>query len=335
MRALIQVCLLLVIVLVSLSAYLRLSHSGIGCADWPACYGRIGDPPAVTQPVVGQDVYQNLIEQASQPLSWATPLHRLVASVLGLLILFLFFLALWRKQDRLITLSLLALTVFLALLGLKSGSLHNPAVVMGNLGGGFLMLGLLGWMLFTRDKAENRQDLASISSALVFVTIILLSSQILMGGLTSANFAATSCQTLPDCHGEWLPGAEIMQALNLARDHQVTSMGQAIGGAERTAIHMAHRLGALVTLLLVLSTGFMAWRAAGRLRRAGFFVLLLVVLEFSAGLAAVMTGLPIGLAVAHNWLAGLLLLSLLKVAALNRAEARIPHWPLIPGIGGS
>jgi cytochrome c oxidase assembly protein subunit 15 len=335
MRALTRICLLLVIVLVSLSAYLRLSHSGIGCADWPACYGHIGDPPAVTQPVSGQDIYQNMIEQASEPLSWATPLHRLVASVLGLLILFLFFLALWRKQNRLITLALLALTVFLAYLGLQSGSLHSPAVVMGNLGGGFLMLGLLGWLLFTRDRAENRQDLASMSAVLVVVTIFLLSSQILMGGLTSANFAATSCQTLPDCHGEWLPGAEIMQALNLTRDHQVTSMGQAIGGTERAAIHMAHRLGALVTLLLVLSTGLMAWRAGGRLRRAGVFVLLLVVLDFSVGLASVMSGLPIGLAVAHNWLAGLLLLSLLKVAALNRAEARIPPLPHLSGKSGA
>ena len=97
-------------------------------------------------------------------------------------------------------------------------------------------------------------------------------------------------------------------------------MGQAIGGQERVDIHIAHRLGALLTALVILSVGFMAWRAGGRLRYAGGLVLLLVAAEFSIGVAAVASGLPIGLAVAHNWVAGLLLLVLLKIAAQNRSE---------------
>jgi len=141
--------LLLVILLVSLSAYLRLAHSGIGCADWPECYGHIGDTTAVSQPDTSENAYQRMVEQANKPLAWATPLHRLVASVLGLLILFLAFISLRRKKQRIIALALLGLTIFLAVLGIRSGSLHSPAVVMGNLLGGFSMLGLLGWMVFS------------------------------------------------------------------------------------------------------------------------------------------------------------------------------------------
>jgi len=324
MKATVLVSLLLVMLLVSLSAYLRLAHSGFGCADWPACYGRIGDVPATNQSISSENAYQRIVAEASQPLAWATPLHRLVASVLGLLIVLLMVLSIRLKRDRLISLALLALTVFLALLGIKSGGLHSPAVVMGNLSGGFLMLGLLGWMFFKdsgNDRNQDRQQV-SLPSALMVTAILLLVLQIFLGGLTSANFAATSCQTLPGCQGAWLPGSEIWKALDLSRQHEVTSLGQAIGGQERTDIHIAHRLGGVVTTLVVFAIGFMAWRAGGRLRYAGVVVLLLVTAEFLIGIAAVASGLPIGLAVAHNWVAGLLLLVMLRISVLNWNERR-------------
>jgi len=318
MRITVLLSLLLVMLLVSLSAYLRLAHSGIGCADWPDCYGRIGDIPAETQIISSENAYQRIVAEASQPLAWATPLHRLVASVLGLFMVWLMALSLRLKKDRLISLALLTTTVFLALLGVKSGGLHSPAIVMGNLGGGFVMLGLLGWMLF-KDRAGDQPTTKTVRypSSLVLLAVFMLVLQILMGGLTSANFAATACQSLPDCHGAWLPGSELWTAMDLSRQHEVTSMGQAIGGQERTDIHIAHRLGAVITTLLVLAVGLMAWRAGGRLRSAGALVLVLTTAEFSIGVASVATGLPIGLAVAHNWVAGLLLLVMLKIATLQ------------------
>lgn len=319
MKALVGLSLLFVIVLVSLSAYLRLAHSGIGCADWPDCYGRIGDPPSVSQTISSENAYQRIIAEASQPLAWATPLHRFVASVLGLLIVFLTMLAFKQKKDRLISLALLLVTVFLALLGVKSGGLHSPAVVMGNLSGGFLMLGLLGWMLFKdSDNGNTVATSGKLSGKLLGAAVLLLVIQILLGGLTSANFAATACQSLPDCHGRWLPGPDVFKAMDLSSDHQVTSMGQVVGGQERTDIHIAHRLGAAIAAVLMLAVGLMAWRAGGRIRFAGVTVLLLVIIEFSIGVYAVASGLPIQLAVAHNWVAGLLLLALLRTVALNR-----------------
>ncbi|MEE8495462.1 MAG: COX15/CtaA family protein, partial [Xanthomonadales bacterium] len=111
MNGLAKISLLLVILLVSLSAYLRLAHSGIGCTDWPECYGHIGQPASVSQGAAPGNTYQRMVEQANQPLAWATPLHRLVASVLGLLILSLAFIALRRNRQRVIAVALLGLTV--------------------------------------------------------------------------------------------------------------------------------------------------------------------------------------------------------------------------------
>ena len=234
MRALAIVSLLFVLALVAVSSYLRLENSGIGCPDWPACYGLIGEPTEST-PTVGS-TYERLAVEAQEPMSWATPVHRLVASVLGLLVVGMALLSVRTRKYRLLSFTLLGLTVFLAWLGIYSAGLHSPAVVMGNLCGGFTMVGLLGWMVF-RD-ARPRANASSRVRRWVLVALILLCVQIVLGGLTSANFAATSCQTLPDCHGDWLPGSEIWKALDLSRHHEGNSMGQALGGPERIDIHL-------------------------------------------------------------------------------------------------
>jgi cytochrome c oxidase assembly protein subunit 15 len=324
MKGLLWISLLSVMLLVTLSAYLRLSHSGIGCADWPACYGQIGEPRTASELLSSENAYQRILAEASQPLAWATPLHRVVASVLGLLVVCIVILAFRLKRDRFISLALLGITVWLALLGLKSGGLHSPAVVMGNLSGGFLMLGLLGWMSFKQqsdpDTSESGTRQSVLPAGLLLTALLFLVLQILIGGLTSANFAATSCRTLPDCHGGWLPGPAVWEAIDLSDDHQVTSSGQAIGGQERIDIHKTHRLFAVATALLLMMVGLMCWKAGGGLGFAGGVLLLLVITEFSIGIATIISDLPISLAVAHNWLAGLLLLSLLKIMALNQAE---------------
>jgi cytochrome c oxidase assembly protein subunit 15 len=308
-RLLAKASLVLVVILVTLSSYLRLDHSGIGCEPWPTCYGNIGiagETPGVA------DTYERLLDEASQPLSWATPAHRLVASVLGILIVVMSMFAILAKRQRLISLGLLALTVFLAWLGIYSEGLHSPAVVMGNLGGGFAMLGLLGWMVGQEPQDQTNSKVLRRWVALAIVTLCL---QIFLGGLTSANFAASACQTLPDCHGSWLPGAEIATAFDLSRTHEIGATGMVLGGAERAAIHKLHRLMAILTLVAVMAAAMFAWKEGRDLRTYSCVAMALVTLEFVLGVAAIVTGLPIAVAVAHNWLAALLLLALLKLFA--------------------
>lgn len=315
MALLARSALLLVIVLVTLSAYLRLDHSGIGCEPWPACYGNIGVP---SESPSAAGTYARLLEEASEPLSWATPLHRLVASILGLLVLGMALLSLQQRKNRPIAFSLLALTVFLAWLGIYSEGLHSPAVVMGNLSGGFAMLGLLGWMVVGK-KQSGATDSNTLRKASL-AALVVLSVQILLGGLTSANFAASACQTLPDCHGGWWPGPEISTAFDLSRVHETGATGMVLGGAERAGIHKMHRIAAILAAMAILFAGVTAIRLGRDLRIIGVTVVALVATEFSLGVAAVITRLPIGVAVAHNWIAALLLLAVLKLLADSQAH---------------
>jgi cytochrome c oxidase assembly protein subunit 15 len=307
--------LFLVVILVVVSAYLRLQNSGIGCPDWPACYGAIGAPQAESDSMA-QSAYQRIVQESTAPLAWAAPLHRLVASVLGLCMMFLALLSLRARRYRLVSLALLGLTVFLALIGLRSGSMHSPAIVMGNLGGGFCMLGLLGWMVFSEAALGDPRPAPRLQ-ALTAITLLVLAVQILLGGFTSANFAALSCGGLPDCNGSYLPGPGLGEALNLGRSVEISEAGVAIGGPERAAIHAAHRIGAVLSLGLALVCGFLAL-AAPRTRAGGAWIIGLAVTVFALGVAAVFTDLPIFLAVAHNWLAALLLLAVIRLLAFSR-----------------
>lgn len=312
MGALARVALALVLLLVVLSAYLRLSDSGVGCEGWPGCYARIGPPPATLAAVPPDQVYAQLVEQGRERLAWATPLHRLVASVLGMLVLALL-LAAWRLgRHRRATLAAFALVVFLATLGLWSGGLHSPAVVMGNLFGGFCLLGAIGWIAWRETPGAGAAADPRLARAALLATV-LLAGQVALGGLTSANFAATACPTVPDCNGVWLPDASLGVALDLSRQHALDAEGRATGGPERVAVQVAHRWSALLTALAVALAATLAYRRGPP--ALALALLGLIGAELGVGVAAVLTPLPIELAVAHNALAGLLLLALLGLLA--------------------
>jgi cytochrome c oxidase assembly protein subunit 15 len=295
MRALAIISLLFVLVLMSVSTYSRLDSAGIGCADWPACYGLIDDAGAETPALEGM-------------------IERLVAGGLLLLMLVTTLISLRQRHDRLLSLLLLGLAAFLAWQGVYSNELHDPAAVMGSLVGGFALVGLLGWIIF-RDARPHANASYKVRRWVV-VALLLLCIQIVLGGLTSANFAATACTSVPDCHGSWLPGRDLTTAFDLSRQHELGPTGLALGGAERADIHKLHRLVAAATLLAALIAGGLA--LAGRMGMTAVFVIALAALEFSIGVTAILLDLPIAIAVAHNLLAAILLLGLLRLHALCR-----------------
>jgi len=324
-RLLASLALGLVIALVAISSYIRLSHSGLGCPDWPQCYARIGQPHAVSD-LVQTDKPGPPVQQ---PHAWAQPVHRMLASLLGLVVLGLLAPA-WVNRKRwpggrqclVISVLLLALTLGLALLGLYSGRLHNPAIVMGNLGGGMLMIMALGWLVLAgtiRPVTGLARDGLRRGA---WIVLLLVSMQIGLGGLTGANFAATACTTFPDCHGQWLPDGHLAQVLDLSRQIEANPQGYAIGGAERQAIHLAHRTGAWLLGIAALLLAAGAWRQG--LRTVSACLVALLSAELAVGIAAVYMQLPIVLAVAHNWLAGLLLLCTLWLLALSREPGPKP-----------
>lgn len=310
MRATAVIGLLLVISLVSVSSYLRLQHSGLGCTPWPECYGNIGWHDEESDI---EDAYERLVAEARDPTSWARPLHRLIASALGLLVLGFVGYSLIRGRQRVLSIALLALTVFLAGIGIYSEGLHSPAIVIGNLSGGFAMLGIFAWLVFDPDERDAKPIDNRPFKGIVTIALLVLCVQILLGGLTSANFAATACSTLPHCNGQWIPGSELWTAFDLSRSIQVNDYGVVVGGAERAAIHLLHRIVSVMTVMAILAASVQAIRADRRLLPTGTLICVFVIAEMTLGIAAVQTGMPIAVAVSHNWIAGLLLLGLIKL----------------------
>ncbi len=312
MRALAIFSLILALVLLALGAYLRLDQAGVGCADWPGCYGRIGAPQDGV-PTVGSTL-ERLTGDLGKPAHWPRRAHRLVASTLGLLALGLCVIAVRTRRQRVPAVAVLALVVFLAWLGMYSAGLHRPAVVMGNLLGGFALLALLGWMVFR--GARPRANAPRAVRRWVAAAALLLGLQIALGGLVSANFAAVACTTVPACDGSWLPGGDLWAAFDLDRELAVDAEGRVLTGPEQADIHKLHRLVGAVTAATILVATLLALRA--RLGASALAVLVVAALEFLVGVLAVAYDIPIGVAVTHNLLAAVLLLGLLRLHALCR-----------------
>ena len=298
---LIFAALVLVMIVVVVSAYLRLAGSGLGCAGWPACYALIQSRGGTTS-----------LAAAHLVAPWATVTHRLAASTLGLLVLGIVAAALRRRrapgQSLAIPFALLALTVFLSVLGYRTPSPLAPWVALSNLLGGMTMLALLWWLGQRSVPAEATNDGARRLRPWALLGIVVVFFQIALGGWVSANFAAAACTDFPGCGGfPWLHGPW-RESFNLLRTLPVTDGGAVIVGDTGKMIQLAHRAGALFVFIYI---GWLGVRAAVRTatRATGATMLALLALQVVLGISAVVSGLPLLVVTLHNAVAALLLLS--------------------------
>ena len=290
-RWLVLAALLLVLVITTTSAYIRLSQAGFGCADWPACYGRrMSTPPA------GQ-----LIPERST-LFWARALHRLAASSTGILLVLIVFVgwdALQSAAARLAAVVTLALAGFLAWLGLITPS-ALPAVTVGNLLGGMTMLALL-WWLHQRDRGTGA------SRTLHRLALGALALQIALGGMIGARHAVLSCVTLPACAGGWWPDSIDWRLFNPFFAMSESDIGSAAGSAAREALIMSHRYGAVLVATILCVLGVNAVRRGARVAARGWLLLGMLGLQLLLGAGTVLANFPLPLALLHNLCAALLL----------------------------
>jgi len=298
---LIFAALALVMIVVIVSAYLRLAGSGLGCAGWPACYALIQSHGGVTS-----------LAAAHLVAPWATVTHRLAASTLGLLVLGIVATALRRRrapdQSLALPFALLALTVFLSILGYRTPSPLAPWVALSNLLGGMAMLALLWWLGQRSVSAAMVRDAALRLRPWALLGIVVVFFQIALGGWVSANFAAAACTDFPGCGGfPWLHGPW-RESFNLTRMLPVTDGGAVVVGDTGKVIHLAHRAGALLVFVYI---GWLGVRAVARAptRATGATMLGLLALQVVLGIAAVAYGLPLAVVTLHNAVAALLLLS--------------------------
>ena len=299
---------------VLLGAYTRLTHSGLGCPDWPGCYGFISVPSTDAQLAHAELHFPEAPVEAAK--GWSEMVHRYCAGTLGCLILLLAVRA-WKQRkrhDQPLKLPLLILLVVIiqAAFGMWTVTLKLwPQVVTAHLMGGFATLSLLflltlrlsGWL---PALAIPRRLQRWATAGLVLVII-----QIALGGWVSSNYAAVACVDLPTCHGQWWPAADFTNGFHLTQHIGPNYLGGQLDSEARTAIHLAHRLGAVLLTLVLLG---LAWqlRKVGMPRLAGL-VLLVLAVQISLGLSNVLFGLPLGLAVAHNAGGAALMLTLVLV----------------------
>lgn len=283
-------CAALMVAVVIASAYLRLANAGLGCADWPACYGTL----AAAEPAGkagGMDAMRVV--------------HRIAATSSLLLVLGLVWLTLARRpalrREGVVAGLLLALALGLAGLGWVARSSTLPAVVLANLLGGFAMLAL-AWRLRGMSYAGARWRLPNGTAARPWVRLGLfaLLAEIVVGGLIGADFAARSCLSLPACGDTWWPAGPAGHVLQVMRDFAGAPLAE--GDAGGIALHMLHRVLAVASALIL---GIAAFRAIAL--PPALAVVLLVFGNMIVGAASIKLGLPLLGVVLHNLLAALLL----------------------------
>jgi len=307
-RRLVLATLLLAFCVIVVGAYVRLSDAGLGCPDWPLCYGQV---------TPGQHLGDDALGRA-----WKEMAHRYLAGSLGLLILAVFFSAWRRRQGPLLAGLLLLVVLFQATLGMWTVTLLlRPAIVAAHLLGGMATLTLLLWLFLSLGSHPGAPETRALRMP-ALVALLAVVAQIALGGWVSANYAALACPDLPLCLGAALPPMDFHNAFHVFRELGQTSGGERLPAEALTAIHWTHRLFAL---LVVVAVGFAAFKAFPAMKTLAIAIAALLALQFSLGVANVAFSLPLALAAAHNAGAALLLASLVVLNFFSFRGLR-PSW---------
>ena len=314
----------LAVLVIAMGAYTRLVGAGLGCPDWPGCYGQL------LAPATAADISAANAKWPDNPVDHQLIVpevsHRILAGTLGLLILMLAVIA-WQSRKKypqypLFTAMLLpVLVVAQALFGMWTVTLKLwPQVVTIHLLGGFAILTLL-WLQtlrlrnvstepIYRCRPERLLPLKFFAVGALLLTIL----QIVLGGWLSANYAAVACPDLPLCRGQWWPQADFAAGFNLLQRIGPVYLGGALDDEARVAIHLVHRLMAVVLLICLSLLAAVIYRLG-----SGFWAVLLLLavwLQLALGLANIIFHFPVAAAVSHNLGGALLLMAMVTVLRL-------------------
>lgn len=307
---------LLALIVVSFGAYTRLTDSGLGCPDWPGCYGTLSVPESIDQIEKAQAVYPDSPVEIEK--AWIEMIHRYIAGILGIMILVIALMSIRLREQINYSLKwpffLLGLVIFQAALGMWTVTLLlKPAVVTSHLLGGMTVLGILTFLMH-RNYGTHRENFVSnkFERKIIRFSLVLLFIQIALGGWTSTNYAALACTDYPTCHGSLIPEMDFYNAFTIFRELGVTSIGEPLSLEALHAIQWVHRIGAIVLLVYLLfvayilkvNQGFNMWRNV---------LILVISLQFIIGIANLLLHLPIVLATLHNLGAALLVVILVGI----------------------
>ncbi len=292
----------LVLVVIASSAWLRLAHSGLGCDDWPACYGAFRAADEGARPVAPH-------------LAEVRATHRIAAGVAGLAILFCA--VIWFTGARVargvspLVIALLALTLALSVLGRFTPGAQLPAVAAGNMLGGMLLLAL-AWSIRIALAPRGARAIAARLQWLARAGFVLLAAQIAIGALVSTKYAAMACTSFPDCHGAWWPASLAWMVFDPLQPFAGMDADRAL--LLRQSLHLVHRWGAVLALAGTVLMAMAALAAGGAVRAQGVLLVALTVLQCGLGIAMVVMPPHLVLTVAHDIVAALMLAAAAAIA---------------------
>lgn len=316
---------LLALIVVVFGAYVRLSNAGLGCPDWPGCYGQIGVPE--TPEAIAQANLAHPERPVEPEKAWKEMYHRYLASTLGVLILILA-VAAWSFRSTglpvALPTTLVGLVIFQGLLGMWTVTLLvKPLIVTAHLIGGMATLALL-WLLALKSgewfKGTVSAPFMRLRTWMWFgVAIVII--QILLGGWTSTNYAAAACIEFPTCYGgNWWPVTDFKEAFTLWRGLGINYEFGVLENPARVAIHMTHRVGALIVLVYMVILSLQVLLRASTVSQivSGILLHLLVIAQVALGIAVVLNYRQLEVAVAHNGVAALILLTMVTLLHISK-----------------
>ncbi len=309
----------LTLFVIVLGAYVRLSDAGLGCPDWPGCYGHLAWPSEAQEIEQANKDYAERAVEVSK--AWKEMVHRYLAGILSLVVLALFIWAYRQRKFQSYTLPLVICFVILfqAALGMWTVTLKlHPSIVMSHLMGGLTTLALLVWLACSRTSGITPYRYAGhVKQWMMVVGLVLLLMQIALGGWTSANYAALACVGFPQCNGLWWPQMDFVQALDIFKQYGPNYEFGVKDGPARMAIQMMHRIGAVVVTL------YFIWLISKLTRNRelmplGLSLLVLLIMQIALGIINVTYSLPLPVATLHNGVAALLLANLMVLLYKTR-----------------
>jgi len=323
LRRIILLSLLLSFVVILLGAYTRLKDAGLGCPDWPGCYGQLTAPQTSKEIQLANDAYPGMTVEYTKAKT--EMVHRYFAGSLGLFIVLIAFMAFKARKvialPMKLPLILVGLVICQALLGMFTVTMRlNPPIVLLHLIGGFSTLSLLWicWLYLQKNTMPFLQKSPGLNR-LSLLALVVIIGQIALGGWVSTNYAALICTDFPMCQGQWLPNSNIIESFpfwDLAR------LPDQLSNSVRVNIQLTHRIGALLTTLIVacliitlcsIRTRTIEPSAKKWLGHSALLLGTLLTLQISLGVTNVLALLPTAIAVSHNGVAVLLLLTLLNI----------------------
>ena len=328
-RKLVWVIVFLVFDLIIFGAFTRLTDSGLGCPDWPGCYGHANPFQAHADISAAEALMPT--GPVTVMKAWIEMIHRYLAMSVGVLITALMVIT-WRRWFRSgkaelggapwYAINLFGLVCVQGAFGAFTVTTKlQPVIVTTHLLLGMTLLAQAAWSAARQGEQLSIARTATALHPFAVVAAILLFIQIALGGWVSTNYATLACTDFPLCHGVILPQMDFNNGFNLWRDLGKTASGEYLSFPALTAIHWMHRAFAFVVI------GFVAWLAhkamrVDALRKTACWILIVLILQFTTGILTIFLQWPLVLAVAHNAGAALLVLLLTMLNYKTRIAAK-------------